>query len=1093
MIRAARPALAAVLVLAASPLAFAFGPLPGTAKDIAKVTPMGIIELRDGTSSVDVLPYALVAEEKANLGAPQRLGFRPDLKRFTPVLPNMLGSFMNADALWLSFTVRSAASARSWLLAAGPNNIDSVDVYIVDSDGSVESMAGSSSSGQFDPQRASSEYTFRLTIGPGQVKTVYMRFAAEGMLSVRARIWDAFDFLKTGEYDSTFMGFAFGVILAIFLYTLFISLSLREDAYFYYLVYLAGLLLLVLVLSDPGLSYLRVRNPWLAKRAATFFGSLMAFGMLLFARRFLSIRNRSRWLSTALLTMAVFVPIYDIALAFLNLRAATRAGFFIDTASRVLILAAAIFALARERGRREWYFLVAWIVACAGAMLARAGTFGILAIEASLSAWSHIQEGGALAQILILSYGITDAINSMRGEKEAGQRRAIELLERANKVKEDFVIGTSLEFRSPLYGIVGLVDALDKLSAERASPEERRLSALIRAETLRLLGSVANVASYARLRNGDIAIVAERVSLREVSQDVARSASYIASGKDLAIEINVEDVQLVTDARLFEQIIYNLFVDALKRSPTGIAAIEGSASGDRVLVSVVDSAGPLPEEQLSRFLFAGNPGNRESVGPGLELLVARLLAERLGGSLSYSWTEGRGRFALDLPLELPRAAAGKSGTRGSSPSFLGWLSSKMNRSASVDLTETSPGKDSRGLVLAYDEDPVFLEALKRYLEGRGYAVAPTLSADKAVALACSRRFDLVLLDASGQGRPGLAACARIRGVHSMGDLPVVVMTDRESAEAVEAAFRAGASDYLPKLSPNELLFARVDTHVALRRAVEEALETRRRVAELEKLKTLGVLSAGVAHEVNTPNNAIIRNMPVISEIWRELAPSLRRLMDETEGFSIKGWTAEELMKELPELLADTYNAGLQIKKIVEDLKDYARDSSSSPPEPVDLSSIAAYSSRLLQPLVERSTKRFVLDAPAGLPLVRANFQKLTQVSVSILENALQSLPDEDAGVRLSTRYEASRGRVVLECADEGIGIDPELLEKVFEPFFTTKRESGGTGLGLSVAIGIVRDAGGEIAIDSRQGKGTTVRVVLPAIDETERHESERES
>jgi signal transduction histidine kinase len=1073
--------------------------MPDIMRDRVAVTPMGVIELRDETSSVDVIPFSLMAEEKDGLDAPRRLGFKPDLYRFVPAQPEAFGGMINMKAIWLCFTVRSAASARSWLLAAGPNNLDSVNVYIVDPDGSVESLGETGRRGPVDPKSVFSEYTFRLTIGPDQVKTVYIRFASEGPLSARARLWDSFDFLKTQEFDSIFVGFALGVILAVLIYTLFIAISLRKGAYAYYLIYLAGLLLLILVLNGPGLSFIRDRNPWSAKRAIPFFSSFLSFGMLLFTRRFLSMKARSAWLSTALLALAAFVPIYDLALAFFDLRVITMLGAAIDFAARLLILASALLAFSLERGRSERYFLASWVFAFVGAALSRADSFGFISL--GYSTWNNAEEIGALAQIILLSYGITDSINAMRAEKEAGQRRAIELLERANKVKEDFVIGTSLEFRSPLYGIVGLVDALDKLSADKAGPEERRLTALIRAEALRLLGSVANVAAYARLRNGDIAIVAERVSLAEVAQDVARSASYIASGKDIAIETDVKDAELATDPRLLEQIVYDLFVEALKRSPSGIVAIEGSAAGGRVLLAVVDSAPPLPEEQLSRFLFAGNPGNRESVGPGLELLVARLLAERLGGSLSYSWAEGRGRFALDLPVELPRDATARPSSRGNSPSFFGWLSSKINRSASADLSETPQGKDSRGLVLAYDQDPVFLEALKRYLEGRGYAVSPTLSADKAVALACSRRFDLVLLDASGQGRPGLAACARIRGVHGMDELPVVIMTDRESAETVEAAFRAGASDYLPKLSPNELLFARVDTHVALRRAVEDALETRRRVAELEKLKTLGVLAAGVAHEVNTPNNAVIRNLPVISEVWHELSPIVKRLMDESEGFSIRGWSAEELMRELPELLADTYSAGLQIKKIVEDLKDYARDSSSSPPESVDLSAVAAYASRLLGPLAERSTKRFVLDAPAGLPLVKANFQKLTQVAVSILENALQSLPDAEAGVTLATRYEEPRGagrglperpgRLVLECADEGMGIEPELIEKIFEPFFTTKRDSGGTGLGLSVAIGIVRDAGGDIEIESRQGKGTTVRVVLPAIGETERGGDER--
>jgi len=351
-----------------------------------------------------------------------------------------------------------------------------------------------------------------------------------------------------------------------------------------------------------------------------------------------------------------------------------------------------------------------------------------------------------------------------------------------------------------------------------------------------------------------------------------------------------------------------------------------------------------------------------------------------------------------------------------------------------------------------------------------------------VRLAVSDRpFDLALLDASGARRAGLEACARIRGTRSLEELPIVVMTDRASAEAVEEAFRAGASDYLPKLSATELLFARVDTHVALRRAVLEALDTRRRVAELEKLRTLGVMAAGVAHEINTPNNAVIRNLPVVSEVWRELGPIMRRLMDESEGFSIRGWNADELMREFPELLADTYQAGMQIKKIVEDLKDYARDSSGKPAESVDLSAVAAYASRLLAPLIARSTKRFYIDARPGLPRVRGNYQKLAQTVINVLENALQALPGPDSAVRLRTRLDEERGVVALECEDEGVGIEPSARNRIFEPFFTTKRDSGGTGLGLSVALGIVRDNGGDIEVESEPGRGTTIRILFPAL------------
>jgi polar amino acid transport system substrate-binding protein len=183
--------------------------------------------------------------------------------------------------------------------------------------------------------------------------------------------------------------------------------------------------------------------------------------------------------------------------------------------------------------------------------------------------------------------------------------------------------------------------------------------------------------------------------------------------------------------------------------------------------------------------------------------------------------------------------------------------------------------------------------------------------------------------------------------------------------------------------------------------------------------------------------------------------------------------------EVPELLADTYQAGMQIKKIVEDLKDYARDSSGRSDEYVDLSAVAAYASRLLSPLISRSTKHFHLDIEQDLPRVRGNYQKLAQAVINILENALQALPGPDSAVRLGTRTGEEGKWIVLECSDEGVGIDPAVQGRIFEPFFTTKRDMGGTGLGLSVVSGIVRENHGKIEIESEPGRGTVVRLLFP--------------
>ena len=1050
----------------------------------------GIIELRDGTTNIEVLPFAKTAFEHVPGDAPQRLGFRPDTSRFKTVEPSRLRGSIDAKAAWICFTLRSVASSRSWLLSAGPVGIEDVTVYIVDPDGSVESRATDTAIGSNEGRHYLSEYTFRLTIGSGQVKTVYMRFASEGILRIRASLWDSFAYIKADEFDSGLAGFLLGVLVAVFIYTLLIAIYLRERANGYYLVYLLGFALMIAASSGAGGIVARLGLEWVAKRAITFSTAAMALSMTLYAKSALSMDRRSPFFSGFLFAVACLVSLYIVGLSVLNLRTAMVVGNYLDLLSRVAVLAAAAHAV-RGGGRRERYFLVAIALATVGFALSRVSSFGLFAPEFETT-WGKGEVVGALAQILLLSYGITDSINMMRREKEEEQRRSIELLGRANKVKEDFVIGMSLEFRSPLYGIVGLIEAMEDLATKRAGAapgivsdaafmlEASRLSSLVKAETHRLLGKVANIAVYVRLRNDDLVLVAERVSLREILDGAEDSASHFATGKNIAVEKSVDDVEIGTDGRILDRIVYNLLADAFKRSPSGIVTIQGGKAGDRVVVDVADSAPSLTEEVLSRLRSHGTLNGLEDVGPGLELLVARLLAERLGGSLEYSWFDGRGRFKLEIPRECSWQQVGQTAKHDGLWTLLGKKAHRLPLSVQPDLAETASTKPSRGLVLVYDEDPVFLEALKRHLEGRGYAIVPILSADKAVELVSRRSFDLVLLDASGQGRVGLEVCARIRAVKSMEELPVVVMTDRESAEAVEAAFRAGASDCLPKLSPNELLFSRVDTQVSLRRSVEETLETRRKVAELERLKTLGILSAGVAHEVNTPTNAIIRNLPLISEVWRELSPVLLKLMEESKGFSVRGWTGTDLMREVPELLSDTYNAGLQIKKIVEDLKEYTRDTSLSPPEPVDISVVAGYATRLLRPLVDRSTRRFVLDIPPGLPSVIANFQKLTQVAVIVLENALQSLPGIESGVTLRTRFDSGRSCVILECEDQGSGIQASHLDKIFVPFFTTKQDDGGTGLGLPVALGIVRDAGGEIEIESELGRGTTVRVVFPA-------------
>jgi len=135
--------------------------------------------------------------------------------------------------------------------------------------------------------------------------------------------------------------------------------------------------------------------------------------------------------------------------------------------------------------------------------------------------------------------------------------------------------------------------------------------------------------------------------------------------------------------------------------------------------------------------------------------------------------------------------------------------------------------------------------------------------------------------------------------------------------------------------------------------------------------------------------------------------------------------------------------------------------------------------RLTGSALKKSTDAFAADYAADLPLLKGHAQRLEQVVVNLLMNACQALPDRQRGIAVRTLRLEKENALCLEVADEGDGIPSADLPHVTDPFFTTRRESGGTGLGLSVSARIVKEHDGRLDITSAPGRGTSVRVILP--------------
>ena len=241
------------------------------------------------------------------------------------------------------------------------------------------------------------------------------------------------------------------------------------------------------------------------------------------------------------------------------------------------------------------------------------------------------------------------------------------------------------------------------------------------------------------------------------------------------------------------------------------------------------------------------------------------------------------------------------------------------------------------------------------------------------------------------------------------------------------------------------------------RDVTERVRTHEVLMATQKLADLGTLSAGVAHEINSPLQVITG----LSERY------------------LRQFAGEGLQSDLLERDFGVINRNAwRIVKIVRSLLSYSR---SAPGDlaPQDLNEIIEGALLLTEHQFKSWSNINISKALASdLPPLNCDHNSLTQVLINLLTNAADAMPAGGV-ITITTRYEAEAEQVLLLVSDTGEGISEENLERIFDPFFTTKLIGEGTGLGLSIVSGIVRAAGGEISVDSRLKKGTTITIRLP--------------
>ena len=265
-------------------------------------------------------------------------------------------------------------------------------------------------------------------------------------------------------------------------------------------------------------------------------------------------------------------------------------------------------------------------------------------------------------------------------------------------------------------------------------------------------------------------------------------------------------------------------------------------------------------------------------------------------------------------------------------------------------------------------------------------------------------------------------------------------------------------------------------------------EIRRKQSEMlrktEKMATLGSLVAGVAHEINNPNNVIMLNTPFLKQVWADALPCIERAVATGEITKLAELPAAEILKEVPKLLSATLRGAERIERMVTQLKDYARESTSeSRIGMVQINDVLHSALELLSNPLKNATTALKVELAAELPRLQGDFYQLEQVFINLLMNACESLESSEQGIRLRTDMDPGTKQIMVIIEDEGCGMTENVLKHVTDPFFSTKQSCGGTGLGGSISRRIVEEHGGRIHYQSQPGQGTTATVSLPWADD----------
>lgn len=662
----------------------------------------------------------------------------------------------------------------------------------------------------------------------------------------------------------------------------------------------------------------------------------------------------------------------------------------------------------------------------------------------------------------------TAELEQARGQLEDTVAR----LERSDRARSEFFTNVSHELKTPLTLILAPMDDLEARLKARNAVEELAPLRMMRNNARSLLRLVNEILDFARLDEGRIPINPEDIEMGTFVEEIADTLKPLADrrGVHLAVQRPRRAVQARMDPKLVRRALGNLVVNAIKYvDPGDRVTVRLAIHRDKVLLEVEDTGPGIPRQEqpriFERFQRASDARGRIVEGSGIGLAMVKDIATLHGGTVELDSVEGRGSiFRLRLPRSSDDLSPRAKGQGRKAPAALSDLPAAEDFVAmetavvvpdpAAPVIDEAPG-ELAGRVLLVEDNPemrVFLsEALSRRYQVR---TCP----DGVAGLALARRElpDVIVSDVMMPRMDGFELCRRLKGDTATRGIPVILLTARHGTEAVVEGFHAGADDFVVKPFSTPELLARVDAQFRIRSLTLSLVRS-------EQQASLGVISAGIAHEVLNPVNAIVNSVPPLRKAIARMG---------------RGTRAADDLAACETLLHAVEQSGQRIHRVIDAFRSVTRhDDGQGGLQVARPGDVVDAVLEIMQYRLDSASNLQVHRHYAFNEPVPCHPDLLGQVVMNLVGNAMDALGSGGGNVWVTT--ERAGDLLQIRVRDDGPGIPPAAHRRVFTPFFTTKPPGVGTGLGLAISREIMTLHRGTLELAPSDARGAEFLASLP--------------